>query len=102
MVKNLIDAWDCISLDIIESVWAIYRWDWAPYDSEDPEGQLVDGEYRPEVRREDLEDLIKPFATSFTSIHFYTFHFSQIHDAFSFSFSYKVSHVKCSTGESHD
>jgi hypothetical protein len=58
MAKNLIDAWDRISPDIIEPAWAIYRWDWAPYDSEDPEGELADGEYRSDVRGEDLEDLI--------------------------------------------
>jgi hypothetical protein len=58
MAKNIIEAWDRISPDIIESAWAIYQRDWAPYDSEDPETELVDGEYPPDVRREDLGDLI--------------------------------------------
>jgi hypothetical protein len=69
MAKNHIDAWDRISPDVIESAWAIYRRDWALYDSEDAEAELVDGEYQPDVRREDLEDLIsKAFATSSKSI----------------------------------
>jgi hypothetical protein len=89
MSKNLIDAWNRISLDIIESAWAVYRRDWASYDPEDAERELVDGEYRPDVRKEDLEDLIsKPFATLFKSIRFHTFYFSQIHNAFSSSFSF--------------
>jgi hypothetical protein len=53
MAKNLIDARDGISPDIFESAWAIYRRDWVPYDSEDR-----DGEYRPDMRRENLGDLI--------------------------------------------
>jgi hypothetical protein len=57
MASNLIEAWNRITPDVIESAWAIYQGNWGAEISDDSEADLLDSDYHPEVTNRDLQDL---------------------------------------------